>query len=86
MAVTKRAPKPKAEKTTKAKATTETAGTAATTSAPTKITTRAVDIGEAVRSRAYQLFEQRGYTHGADLEDWLRAESEVLGQFGARTA
>ncbi len=26
---------------------------------------------------AYQLFEQRGRTHGFDREDWLRAEQVV---------
>ncbi len=31
---------------------------------------------DAIRFRAYQLFEQRGRTHGYDIEDWLRAESE----------
>jgi hypothetical protein len=82
MAVTKRTSKPKA---TKAKSEANTAA-AAQAAAPAKITTRAVDISEAVRFRAYQLFEQRGYRHGADLEDWFRAESEVLAQFGARTA
>ncbi len=33
---------------------------------------------DAIRFRAYQLFEQRGRKHGFDLEDWLRAESEVV--------
>jgi Protein of unknown function (DUF2934) len=33
-----------------------------------------------VRIRAYQLFEQRGYEHGHDIEDWLRAEAEVTGK------
>ena len=32
---------------------------------------------EAVRVRAYQLFEQRGRVHGFDVEDWFRAEAEV---------
>lgn len=32
---------------------------------------------EIVRVRAYQLFEQRGYEHGHDVEDWLIAEAEV---------
>jgi hypothetical protein len=32
---------------------------------------------ELIRSRAYQLFEQRGRNHGADMEDWLRAEVEI---------
>lgn len=85
MAVTKRTSKPKAEKATKAKSEPKTAEVSQT-AAPAKITTRAVNISEAIRFRAYLLFEQRGCSHGADLEDWLRAESEVLAQFGARTA
>ncbi len=85
MAVTKKTSKPKAAKATKASAEPK-AAEATQAAAPAKITTRAVDISEAIRYRAYQLFEQRGYRHGADLEDWLRAEYEVLGQFGARTA
>ncbi len=32
---------------------------------------------EAIRVRAYQLFEQRGRVHGYDVEDWFRAEAEV---------
>lgn len=86
MAVTKRTTKPKAEKSAKAKSEPKATAAAAQAAAPAKVTTRAVDINEAVRARAYQLFEQRGYSHGADLEDWLRAETEVLAQFGARTA
>jgi hypothetical protein len=35
---------------------------------------------EIMRMRAYQLFEQRGYEHGHDLEDWLQAEAEVQGK------
>ncbi len=35
---------------------------------------------EIIRTRAYQLFEQRGYQHGYDLEDWFQAEAEVLGK------
>ena len=33
-----------------------------------------------MRLRAYRFFEERGYEHGHDLEDWLRAEAEVLGK------
>jgi Protein of unknown function (DUF2934) len=33
---------------------------------------------ELIRYRAYQLFEQRGRNHGSDMEDWLRAEVEVV--------
>ena len=32
-----------------------------------------------VRSRAQQLYETRGQADGHALEDWVRAESEVLG-------
>jgi len=35
---------------------------------------------EIIQMRAYQLFEQRGYEHGHDLEDWLKAEAEVMGK------
>ena len=34
---------------------------------------------EIVRNRAYQLFEERGYEHGHDVDDWLRAEAEIMG-------
>ena len=34
-------------------------------------------IEDAVRERAHQLFEQRGFEHGHDLDDWLEAEAEV---------
>lgn len=36
------------------------------------------DIQETIRSRAYQLFEERGGEPGHDVEDWLEAEAEVL--------
>ena len=31
-----------------------------------------------IRLRARQLYDERGQVHGQDLEDWVRAESEVL--------
>jgi hypothetical protein len=34
---------------------------------------------EYIRLRAYHFFEERGREHGHDLEDWLRAEEEILG-------
>ena len=34
---------------------------------------------EFIRLRAYEIFEQRGCEHGHDLEDWLKAEEELLG-------
>ena len=42
-------------------------------------------LEEQIRSRAYQLFEQRGKTHGHAHEDWIRAEAEVRSR-GSRTA
>jgi len=35
-------------------------------------------IQDAIGHRAYELFEARGYQHGHDMEDWFRAESELL--------
>jgi hypothetical protein len=32
---------------------------------------------ERIRLRAYDLYEQRGREDGLDLDDWLRAESEL---------
>ena len=34
---------------------------------------------EAVRKRAFDLFEQRGRQLGRDLDDWLKAEHELMG-------
>jgi len=60
--------------------------TAATAAEVAKVTTQAIDIQDAIRYRAYEIFEQRGRQHGRDFEDWLCAETEVLSRFGARTA
>ncbi|MGB8782057.1 MAG: DUF2934 domain-containing protein [Terriglobales bacterium] len=43
-------------------------------------------IEEQIRERAYQLYEQRGREDGHDLDDWLRAESEVAGKTKAVAA
>ena len=34
---------------------------------------------EIMRLRAYRFFEKRGYEHGHDLEDRLRAKAEIFG-------
>lgn len=34
---------------------------------------------DAVRARAYELFESRGEAEGSDLDDWIQAERDVLG-------
>lgn len=44
--------------------------------APTVVSPELTD--EFIRLRAYQLFEQRGYEHGHDVEDWLEAKTEIL--------
>jgi DUF2934 family protein len=41
---------------------------------------------ELIRVRAYQFFEERGCEHGHDLEDWLRAEAEIVGNKPAAEA
>ena len=33
-----------------------------------------------IRTRAYQFYAGRGYQGGHDLEDWLRAEGEIIGK------
>lgn len=42
------------------------------------------DMEEAIRARAYELYEQRGREHGHAEEDWLRAEQEVRDRSGSR--
>jgi hypothetical protein len=39
---------------------------------------------EAVRMRAYQLYEERGRVDGHDLTDWLAAEAQVTVGSGNR--
>src|SRR2546428_9398084 len=39
---------------------------------------RVQEIKELIARRAYELSEARGFTHGQELEDWLRAQSEIL--------
>ena len=36
------------------------------------------DLEAEIRRRAYELYEQRGYTPGHENEDWLVAEQEIL--------
>ena len=40
-------------------------------------TSSQVLIEDDIRERAHQLFEQRGFEHGHDLDDWLQAEAEI---------
>ena len=48
---------------------------------PTKKTPTAVnesqELKDKIRRRAYQLYEERLWEDGHELEDWLRAEEEI---------
>ena len=37
-----------------------------------------LELEEAVRRRAYQIYEERGLAKGLEVEDWLQAEAELL--------
>jgi len=39
---------------------------------------REQEIAESITRRAYELFAARGFAHGHDSEDWMRAQSEIL--------
>ena len=59
----------------------ETAGGAPESSAEA---TAAVPGRDAVATRAYQLYQERGGGDGAAMEDWLRAEQELARRTGRR--
>jgi Protein of unknown function (DUF2934) len=40
---------------------------------------------EQVRRRAYEIYEQRGRQDGGAIEDWIRAEQELLAHNGRST-
>lgn len=44
------------------------------------------DIEERIRLRAYEFCEQRGRVDGFDLDDWLKAEAEILRIYNPRIA
>jgi HSP20 family molecular chaperone IbpA len=45
---------------------------------PLTVLERMREVFESISRRAYDLFENRNREHGHDVEDWLRAESELL--------
>ncbi len=73
----------------------KTAETKATTAKKTKSSTKktisrvkkstkkisAEQFLDLVEKKAYKLFEERGYSHGCDQEDWYRAEQAVQKSF-----
>ena len=50
-----------------------------TASAPTPI-----DLEAQIRTRAYELYQERGCAPGQENDDWLRAEHEVLARNNQR--
>ena len=44
------------------------------------------DDEERIRARAYEYYEERGRQDGSHHEDWLRAEAEVKGKKGQKSA
>jgi HSP20 family molecular chaperone IbpA len=47
-------------------------------SAPADLQPKVQKLQLAIARRAHELFEARGREHGHDLDDWLRAKSELL--------
>lgn len=58
-------------------------GTAAapTMAVETKKNLIPINLEDEIRRRAYEIFEQRGFTPGDEHEDWLQAEREVLARY-----
>ena len=42
--------------------------------------TESLETEERIRRRSYELYLERGGVDGFALEDWLRAEAEILGK------
>ena len=40
------------------------------------------DLRESIARHAYEIYEERGMSHGDDINDWLRAEAEVKSALG----
>ena len=40
--------------------------------------TTPVELEDAIRRRAYEIYDQRGRADGFELDDWVQAEAEVL--------
>jgi hypothetical protein len=51
---------------------------------PAPNSTSPTDIDERIRRRAYEIYEQRDRIDGLDLDDWLQAESEIMGAIQPR--
>ena len=53
---------------------------------PMPVSASSGSLEEEIRRRAYELYELRGREDGFAEEDWARAEREVLGRRGPRSA
>ncbi len=45
-----------------------------------------INLEDEIRRRAYELYQQRGYSAGNEAEDWLTAEREVLQRYHQHSA
>ena len=45
---------------------------------PAKVTSEPQELEHEIRLRAQELYEERGGEDGHDLDDWLRAEAEIM--------
>jgi hypothetical protein len=45
-----------------------------------------INVEEEIRRRAYELYEQRGFSAGHATDDWLVAEHEVMQRYRQRSA
>ena len=43
-------------------------------------------LHDRIARKAYEVYERRGYTHGRDLDDWLRAEELLRVEIQAQSS
>jgi hypothetical protein len=53
---------------------------------PGKPKAKPLPLEEQVRRRAHAIYLERGGQDGAEMDDWLQAEQEIMGQADARFA
>lgn len=46
-----------------------------------EVTLTIEELNRMVEHRAYDLYMERGYSHGDDMHDWLEAEKEIKSKF-----
>jgi hypothetical protein len=70
-----------AKKTTARKKATTSARKKTTKSSKKMTLVNPPDFDTMVREKAYEKYIERGGWHGADIDDWLKAENEVKKEF-----